>query len=268
MSYFIPRGLRSEIKLVSTIRFSIFLKDVAFFSVWVCIFYFFQFLVSPWLVVPYWCLCAISGFYLVRQARRSNPEKRNWEAILLMAGKDHKVYRSFDSHILQAEPAEVPTPSASQGVLSLDIDPDAVPHHGKPKKQKNKKTKKNTSKVPAIDHTVLEAFPIRFWKIVSREGEKGYFLLEDGSILDIFQITGRSYLHASREEAVNRQNGHCVSSSSRRSAAPTKSPIPDLKRALRRAVNYTNQQVYEQLMRDISRASNQEKGAGWEAEHP
>ena len=200
MSYFIPRGPRSEIKLVSTIRFSIFLKDVAFFSVWVCIFYFFQFLVSPWLVVPYWCLCAISGFYLVRQARRSNPEKRNWEAILLMAGKDHKVYRSFDSHILQAEPAEVPTPSASQGVLSLDIDPDAVPHHGKPKKQKNKKTKKNTSKVPAIDHTVLEAFPIRSWKIVSREGEKGYFLLEDGSILDIFQITGRSYLHASQEE--------------------------------------------------------------------
>lgn len=38
------------------------------------------------------------------------------------------------------------------------------------------------------------------------------------------------------------------------------------KRALRKEVNYTNQQVYEQLMRDVNRAARQEKGAGWEAE--
>lgn len=200
MNYLIPRGLRSEIKLISTVRFSIFLKDIAFLCVWACIFYFFQLLVSPWLVLPYWLLCALSGFYLVRRARRSNPGKRNWEAILLMAGKDHKVYRSFDPHISQPEPTEIPAPSISQGVLSLDIDTDAVPHHGKPKKPKDKKPKKNTSKVPAIEHTILESFPIRSWKSTSREEGKGYFLLEDGSVLDIFQVIGRSYLHASEDE--------------------------------------------------------------------
>lgn len=85
---------------------------------------------------------------------------------------------------------------------------------------------------------------------------------------DLYTRLGNSILRAMREEAVNRQKEPGFSSFSRRSAAPTKSPIPDLKRALRRAVNYTNQQVYEQLMRDASRASDQEKGAGWEAEHP
>ena len=191
MSYFVPRGLRSEIKMVSTIRFSIFLKDVAFFSVWVCIFYFFQFLVSPWLVVPYWCLCAISGFYLVRQARHSNPEKRNWEAILLLIGKDHRIYRSLD---LFAPAEQAPGVEDHQAAPDGSGSADPAPQPGRsPKKGKKQKT-------PTIDHTILEAFPVRSWKNISREGKKGYFLLEDGSILDIFLVTGRSYLHASEEE--------------------------------------------------------------------
>ncbi len=194
MSYFVPRGLRSEIKMISTIRFSIFLKDVAFFSVWACIFYFFQLMVSPWLVVPYWCLCAVSGFYLVRQARRSNPEKRNWEAILLLIGKDHKVYRSLDLLEQPGQDAEGNSPSAPAAP-----DPEPSPSN----RRKKKKTSRDSSKPPkppAIDHTILEAFPVRSWKNTSREGGKGYFLLEDGSILDIFLVTGRSYLHASDEE--------------------------------------------------------------------
>ena len=133
MSYFVPRGLRSEIKMISTIRFSIFLKDVAFFSVWACIFYFFQMMVSPWLVVPYWCLCAISGFYLVRQARRSNPEKRNWEAILLLIGKDHKVYRSLDLLEKPAQDTEGDSPSAHP---SAPADPAPEPSPSNKRKKK------------------------------------------------------------------------------------------------------------------------------------
>lgn len=188
MSYFVPRGLRSEIKVISTIRFSVFLKDVAFFGVWVCIFYFFQFMVSPWLVIPYWLLCAATGFYLVRLAKRSNPQKRNWEAIMLYMGKDHKLYRSLDLLEKRKTQEEEDQQVISDGQTEIE------------KKQNTRREKKKKVKTPVVDHTILEVFPVRSWKSTSREGQKGYFLLEDDTILDIFQITGRSYLHASQEE--------------------------------------------------------------------
>ena len=108
-----------------------------------------------------------------------------------------------------------------------------------------------------------------FWKKAYGSGDKRagrYQQYRETKMKDLYTRLGNSILRAMREESSGSKKGGGNSSSVRRSSAPAKSPIPDLKRALRKEVNYTNQQVYEQLMRDVNRVARQEKGAGWEAE--
>ena len=83
---------------------------------------------------------------------------------------------------------------------------------------------------------------------------------------DLYTRLGNSILRAMREESSSSKKGGGGSSSAHRSSAPTKSPIPDLKRALRKEVNYTNQQVYEQLMRDVNASPDRRKGPDGRAE--
>ncbi len=108
-----------------------------------------------------------------------------------------------------------------------------------------------------------------FWKKAYGSGDKRagrYQQYRETKMKDLYTRLGNSILRAMREESSSSKKGGGGSSSAHRSSAPAKSPIPDLKRALRKEVNYTNQQVYEQLMRDVNRVARQEKGAGWEAE--
>ena len=108
-----------------------------------------------------------------------------------------------------------------------------------------------------------------FWKKAYGSGDKRagrYQQYRETKMKDLYTRLGNSILRAMREESSGSKKGGGNSSSAHRSSAPAKSPIPDLKRALRKEVNYTNQQVYEQLMRDVNRVARQEKGAGWEAE--
>ena len=61
-------------------------------------------------------------------------------------------------------------------------------------RQEKKKIRRAESEIRSI----LEAYPIRDY-IEHRPGA-GYFLLSDGSIMDLFQIRGHSYLNASDDE--------------------------------------------------------------------
>lgn len=69
-------------------------------------------------------------------------------------------------------------------------------------KEQVKQEKEERKKLRSADknaRTILCAFPVRDYKEYGPEGD-GYFLMEDGSILDLFQIKGKSYLNASDEE--------------------------------------------------------------------
>lgn len=63
------------------------------------------------------------------------------------------------------------------------------------KQNRPKAAKKNQIKKAPITRTLLDVFPIRDYRT-----EEDYFLTEDGSIMDLFQIRGKSYYNASDEE--------------------------------------------------------------------
>ena len=86
---------------------------------------------------------------------------------------------------------------------------------------------------------------------------------------DLYTRLGNSILRAMRETAKDSWKSHeCrpVFSPVRHSAASSKSPLPDLKRMLHKEVNFVNQQVYDQLMREVGQAALREQGKQQEAE--
>lgn len=106
-----------------------------------------------------------------------------------------------------------------------------------------------------------------FWKKAYGSGEKQagrYQQYKETKMKDLYTRLGNSILRTMREESSEESSNVTKRVVPRRSSMQTKSPIFDLKRALRREVNYTNQQVYEQLMQDINRAASQEKQDVWE----
>lgn len=93
MRYIIPKQLKEEYKIFDRPR--IYLKDVVAGCVLLGLFYFFKGWVHSWLQIPYWCLAVAAIFFLIQPAR-SNPQKRNWEAIILLLGRDHTTYHSIN----------------------------------------------------------------------------------------------------------------------------------------------------------------------------
>lgn len=68
-------------------------------------------------------------------------------------------------------------------------------------KEQVAKEKQELRKLRSADknaRTILTAFPVRDYREYG-QGE-GYFLMENGTIMDLFQIKGKSYLNASDEE--------------------------------------------------------------------
>lgn len=101
MRYIIPKQLKEEYKIFDKPR--IFLKDVVAGCVLLGMFYFFKGCVHSWLLLPYWIFAVTAIFFLIQPAR-SNPKKRNWEAIILLLGRDHTTYHSINHIQKGAEP--------------------------------------------------------------------------------------------------------------------------------------------------------------------
>jgi hypothetical protein len=97
--YIIPKNLKEEYKMFDKPR--IWLKDVKTSAVLMGIYLIFQNGVHSWLKIPFWITAILAGFYLIQPAK-SNPKKRNWEAILFLIGKDHETYYSIN-HIQEQE---------------------------------------------------------------------------------------------------------------------------------------------------------------------
>lgn len=98
MTYPIPKKLKQETRFFSLFNgaIPIFLKDVAFLAIWAMLFYSLHSFIHSWLVIPYALFAAVSGIYLMIPAKRSNPGKRNWEAILIMIGQDKRTFFSIN----------------------------------------------------------------------------------------------------------------------------------------------------------------------------
>ena len=101
MIYDIPKKLKEEYKIFH--KPDIYLKDVEAGCVFLGMFYFFKGWVHSWVLLPYWIIAAAMIFFLI-QPSRSNPGKRNWEAILLFLGRDQTTYRSINHDQEGAEP--------------------------------------------------------------------------------------------------------------------------------------------------------------------
>lgn len=97
MMYTIPKKLREETKLFSFGHgsLSVYLKDVAVLGVWAGLALALKGYVHTWLMVPYGAFAAATGLYLILPARRSNPGKRRWEALLLLFRRDAGAYYSL-----------------------------------------------------------------------------------------------------------------------------------------------------------------------------
>lgn len=84
-SAFIPKALSEEIRLFTIGRTSFYFKDFVTASVLGGVFFLNWFsLVSSWLSIPYLIFAALSSIYMVLPANKTNPGKRNWEAILFL----------------------------------------------------------------------------------------------------------------------------------------------------------------------------------------
>lgn len=94
MMYIIPKQLKEEYKIFDKPK--VYLKDVATCGVLLGLFYLFKDCVHSWLSVPYWITAAACIYFLIQPAKRSNPRKRNWEAIILFVGKDRTTYFSMN----------------------------------------------------------------------------------------------------------------------------------------------------------------------------
>lgn len=81
---FIPKDLTEEIKLFTFGRDSFYLKDLATLGVILGFFLVCSTFVNGWFLVPYFIIAAIVSIYLILPAKKTNPGKRNWEAILLL----------------------------------------------------------------------------------------------------------------------------------------------------------------------------------------
>jgi hypothetical protein len=94
MTYIIPKQLKEEMKLIDhPVR--LWWKDFVTLCVLFGAFLMFKILVHSWLLVPYWITASAGSLFLVQPAP-GNPQKRNWEAILLYLEKDHYTHYSIN----------------------------------------------------------------------------------------------------------------------------------------------------------------------------
>lgn len=99
MTYQIPKKLKEEYKILDKPR--IWWKDVVTCSLLLGIFLILKNFVHSWLQIPYWITVVIGSYFLIQPAR-SNPKKRNWEAILLFLDKDRTTHFSLN-HVQEQE---------------------------------------------------------------------------------------------------------------------------------------------------------------------
>ncbi|MEG1427479.1 MAG: DUF5592 family protein [Oscillospiraceae bacterium] len=94
MIYIIPKGLKEEFKIFDKPK--IYWKDVLTIAGLLMFFMLMQNLVHQWLIIPYWIVAAAVSIYLTRSAKNGNPEKRKWEAIILLLSKNYAVFYSLN----------------------------------------------------------------------------------------------------------------------------------------------------------------------------
>lgn len=94
MMYIIPKHLKEEYKIFDKPK--IYWKDVVTIVILLGIFLVGQNFVHAWLQIPYWVFAIIISFFLIQPAKRSNPRKRNWEALLLFVGRSRETYYSIN----------------------------------------------------------------------------------------------------------------------------------------------------------------------------
>lgn len=99
MRYIIPKQLKEEYKIFDKPK--VYLKDVITCGILLGLFYYFNGFVHSWLLIPYWIVATASTYFLIQPAR-SNPKKRNWEAIILFVERDRTTYFSMN-HIQEDE---------------------------------------------------------------------------------------------------------------------------------------------------------------------
>jgi hypothetical protein len=92
--YIIPKQLKEEYKIFDKPK--IYWKDVVTCCILLGIFLLGQNFVHAWLVIPYWLVAALISYFLIQPAKRSNPKKRNWEALILFVGKDRETFYSIN----------------------------------------------------------------------------------------------------------------------------------------------------------------------------
>lgn len=99
MRYIVPKQLHEEMKLFDKPR--IYMKDLFAVCVVFGLFLLLKGFVHSWLLIPYGVLAVICAWFLIHPAS-GNPQKRNWEAIVLLIGADRTTY--FSENHVQEEP--------------------------------------------------------------------------------------------------------------------------------------------------------------------
>ena len=94
MTYIIPKQLKEEMKLFDhPVR--LWWKDFVTLAILLGTFLMFKDMVHSWFIIPYWITVAVSCMFLIQPAP-GNPQKRNWEAILLYVEKDRYPHYSVN----------------------------------------------------------------------------------------------------------------------------------------------------------------------------
>ncbi len=94
MRCIIPKHLKEEYKIFDKPK--IYWKDVITCCILIGIFFIAQNFVHSWLQIPYWLFAVLIIYFLIQPAKRSNPRKRNWEALLLFVGRSRETYYSIN----------------------------------------------------------------------------------------------------------------------------------------------------------------------------
>lgn len=97
MTYTIPKKTKVETKLFSLLygQLVFYLKDAAVLFGWISIaLAIYQTGINSKLLIPYIVFVALAGIYLILPARKTNPDKRNYEAILMWIIHSRRTFRS------------------------------------------------------------------------------------------------------------------------------------------------------------------------------
>ncbi|WP_294363789.1 DUF5592 family protein [uncultured Clostridium sp.] len=90
MQYVLPKQIRSLTKLTK----SIYLYDLAFIGIFMCISWILDFYVYKPLLVPYFIFMFIMAIYF-RGFSTINPKKRNYQSIYYILVRNRKTYIRF-----------------------------------------------------------------------------------------------------------------------------------------------------------------------------